>query len=198
MLLVKKIILFFRELLFPEKQSTIIFALLVLVIVIPIRIFIAKPFIVSGTSMYPTFDSWHYLIIDQITYRLDEPKRGDVIVFRYPHNPSRFFIKRIIALPSETITLTGTKTIIKNDDYPEGFDLDETYISKEKAKPSNMTVRLGKGEYFVMGDNRQSSADSRYWGPLTDSHIVGRAILRLFPFTDVGTFPGDVQYNNIN
>lgn len=197
--LVKKITSFFRELFFSDKQSsnsTLVFAIVVILIVVPIRLFIAKPFIVSGTSMYPTFDSWHYLIIDQITYRLDEPKRGDVIVFKYPRNPSRFFIKRIIALPGETITLSGTTTIVKNSDNPEGFTLEEYYVSKEKEKPSNMTVKLGSGEYFVMGDNRQASADSRYWGALDDSNIVGRAVLRLFPFATAETFPGAIFKSN--
>lgn len=193
--LVKKLTSFFRE---PHKEnsmgSALLFAFLVLAIVLPIRIFIAKPFIVSGTSMYPTFDTWHYLIIDQVTYRLEEPQRGDVIVFKYPRDPSRFFIKRIIALPGETITLEGTTTIIKNAENPDGFTLDEFYVSADHTKTSSMTVTLSKGEYFVMGDNRRASADSRYWGPLGDSNIVGRAIVRLFPFAQAQTFPGSITF----
>jgi len=198
MSLVKKITLFFRELFFPDKQSpqsAVVFALMVLLIVIPVRLFVAKPFIVSGMSMYPTFDSWHYLIVDQLTYKLEEPKRGDVIVFKYPRDPSRFFIKRIIALPNETIVIDGTTTIIKNSENPNGFELDEKYVSPAYEKVSHMTVSLGSSEYFVMGDNRSASADSRYWGPLDESKIVGRAIARLFPFAAAETFPGGIQHN---
>ena len=177
-----------------QTKSAITFAILILAIVVPIRVFIAKPFVVSGTSMYPTFDSWHYLIVDQFTYRFEKPRRGDVIVFRYPQKPSRFFIKRVIGLPGETLRLEGTKVIIKNEEHPNGFVLKEPYISPENAKSSNITVTLGEGEYFVMGDNRRASADSRFWGPLKDSYITGRAILRLFPFAEAGILPGSVKY----
>ncbi len=177
-----------------QTKSALAFALIVLAIVLPIRIFIAKPFIVSGTSMYPTFNTWNYLIVDQVTYKLEDPKRGDVIVFKYPRDPSRFFIKRIIALPGETITLEGTTTIIKNTENPNGFILEEPYISPDHTKIDDMTVTLGQGEYFVMGDNRRSSADSRYWGSLSDSNIVGRALVRLFPFAQAETMPGAIEY----
>ena len=177
-----------------STRNLIFFALLVLIIVLPIRLYVAKPFIVSGTSMFPTFDTWHYLIIDQLSYRLDEPKRGDVIVFRYPQNPSRFFIKRIIGLPGETVTLEGTTTTITNDDHPEGFVLAEPYVDDGHQKETDMVMRLGDDEYFVMGDNRKASADSRYWGPLEEERIVGRAYVRLFPFNDIDLLPGTATY----
>ncbi len=175
-------------------RGILLFALIILVIVLPIRLFVAKPFIVSGTSMYPTFDTWHYLIIDQLTYRFDEPQRGDVVVFRFPQNPSRFFIKRIIALPEETITLNGNEVRISNEAHPEGFILDEPYLSPDYLKGSQLTTTLGDDEYFVMGDNRKASADSRYWGPLELDRIVGRAYVRLFPFTTIDILPGSTMY----
>ena len=177
-----------------SARTIILFALIVLIIVLPIRLYIAKPFIVSGTSMYPTFDTWHYLIIDQLTYHLETPTRGDVVVFRFPQNPSRFFIKRIIALPGETIALNGTTVTITNDMYPDGAVINEPYVLEENARSANLSVTLGDNEYFVMGDNRRASADSRYWGPLERERIVGRAYMRLFPLSDIGLLPGDVTH----
>jgi len=178
-----------------DTKSLLLFALIVLAIVLPIRIFVAKPFMVSGQSMYPTFDSWHYLIIDQLTYRFRAPQRGDVIVFHYPRNPKRYFIKRIIALPKETIHLEGTKTVIKNTDHPDGFILKESYVKPAYEKRNkSLTVTLGADEYFVMGDNRASSMDSRYWGPLEKRYITGRVLLRLYPFLRTHFFPGGITY----
>lgn len=177
-----------------STRNLIVFALLVLLIVLPIRLFVAKPFIVSGASMFPTFDTWHYLIIDQLSYRLSPPERGDVIVFRFPQNPSRFFIKRIIGLPNETVTLSGTSVGITNEANPQGFALDEPYVSPDNIKESDLVMKLGDNEYFVMGDNRKASADSRYWGPLERERIVGRAYLRLFPFAELGILPGETSY----
>ena len=144
--------------------------------------------------MFPSFDTWHYLIIDQLSYRFEQPARGDVIVFRFPQNPSRFFIKRVIALPNETIRLAGTTVTIINDKNPAGFTLEETYVAKENGKESNMTISLGDNEYFVMGDNRRASADSRSWGTLEKERIVGRVFLRLFPFTEIEVLPGETTY----
>ncbi len=181
----------------PEISSTrnlIFFALLVLIIVLPIRVYVAKPFIVSGASMFPTFNTWHYLIIDQLSYKLSPPERGDVIVFRFPQNPSRFFIKRIIGLPNETVQLSGTTVTIINDEFKNGFVLDEPYVSPENAQKENIVMKLGDDEYFVMGDNRKASADSRSWGPLESYRIIGRAYIRLFPFAELDILPGATTY----
>lgn len=177
------------------SMHSVLFVLAVLIVVLPIRFFVAKPFIVSGASMDPTFETWHYLIIDQLTYRFHEPQRGDVITFRFPQDPSRFFIKRIIGLPGETVELKDYTVTIKNTEHPDGFTLDEPYIASKNAKRDTMVVTLGSNEYFVMGDNRLESADSRYWGPLEKNRIIGRVILRLFPFNDIGIFPGSTTYD---
>lgn len=167
------------------------FAVIALIIVIPIRIYIAQPFIVSGASMDPTFRNGQYLIVDQITYRFEEPKRDDVIIFRYPRDPKTFFIKRIIALPGETLIMDGGQIKIINKDNPEGFILDEkSYITKEHRTTDTFTKTLGPTEYFVMGDNRPESSDSRIWGTLEKDLIVGRPLLRLLPLSKIAVLPG--------
>ena len=165
------------------------FSLIALLIVLPIRLFVAQPFIVSGASMETTFSTGEYLIVDQLTYYFDEPRRGEVIVFRYPKDPSKFFIKRIIGLPGDTIDISGRQVTITNTENPDGVVLDESYI--HSMRPSaTITEQLGDGEYFVMGDNRDASSDSRAWGVLQREKIVGRAFLRLFPLDGVSIFPG--------
>jgi len=180
----------------PPKQKTegsfvselIKFVLIAVVIVLPIRLFIAQPFIVSGASMEPTFQNGDYLIVDEISYRFNEPSRGDVVIFRFPKDPSKFFIKRIIGLPGETVKIESGAVNVTNDKHPDGFNLYEPYIS---AQTNNINpVKLEDNEYFVLGDNRQASSDSRIWGPLTDDLMVGRAFLRLFPLSQADIFPG--------
>ncbi len=171
--------------------ETLKFSLIAILIVLPFRIFIAQPFLVSGASMSPNFETGHYLIVDQLSYNFTEPARGEVIIFRYPKNHKKFFIKRIIGLPNETIELTGQKIIVKNDKYPNGFELDESYL--KHFSQENSTVILKDEEYFVMGDNRPASSDSRMWGTLSENLIVGRAFLRLFPFNQIDIFPESIN-----
>jgi signal peptidase I len=172
------------------------FALIALVIVVPIRYFIAQPFIVSGASMENTFHTGEYLIIDQLSYYFESPKRGDVIVFRYPKDPSKFFIKRVIALPNDSINIEGNVVTVT---YKDGTTeiLDEPYI-KSMAENTSLTQTLGENEYFVMGDNRDASSDSRVWGVLDKEKIIGRAFLRLFPFTQVSFLPGEYSFTQNN
>lgn len=165
------------------------FALIALIIVVPIRWFVAQPFIVSGASMENTFHNGEYLIVDQISYYFEEPKRGDVIIFRYPHDPSKFFIKRVIGVPGDTVKIEGDVISIVNEEYPEGQTLEEPYV-KSMAPNTNKTERLTENEYYVMGDNRDASSDSRSWGILSRDKIIGRAFLRLFPVTKASVFPG--------
>lgn len=179
-----------------KKESiweTVRFALIAIIIVIPIRIFIAQPFIVSGSSMYPTFHDKDYLIVDQISYRLDEIKRNDVIIFRYPENPSKFFIKRVIGLPNEKINIQNGTITIANDSNPDGFNLEEPYI-KNQTENQSVYRELGEDEYFVMGDNRNASSDSRYWGPVNKNLVIGRAFLRLLPINNIDYKPGNFDY----
>jgi len=165
------------------------FSLIAILIVIPIRMFIAQPFIVSGASMDNTFSSGQYLIVDQLSYYFEQPARGEVIVFKYPRDPSKYFIKRVIGIPGDTLEINGNTVTIINDTYPDGKILDEPYIKSMKPGAPLVEV-LGEHEYFVMGDNRDQSSDSRTWGVLQESYIVGRAFLRLFPPGELDYFPG--------
>jgi signal peptidase I len=175
----------FRELIF--------FALLSLAIVAPIRIFIAQPFIVSGSSMFPTFKNNDYLIIDEISYRLKEPKRYDVIVFRFPNDTTKFFIKRIVGLPNETIDIKGGDVIIKNGENPDGFKLDQSFINNEMNTTKHYVLK--SDEYFVLGDNRNASSDSRVWGAVPKEFIIGKAFVRLYPLNKIDFKPGDYKTN---
>lgn len=163
---------------FWETAKIIIIAL---VIIIPIRYFVIQPFFVKGESMIPNFNDGEYLIIDEISYRFSDPNRGDVIVFRFPENPSQFFIKRIIGLPGEKIVIENGEVIITNKKNPTGFELEETYLIE--TTPGSVEIKLDLNEYFVLGDNRDSSSDSRRWGPLAEHFIIGRAWLRAWPIT---------------
>jgi signal peptidase I len=169
------------------------FAVIALIIVIPIRMFVAQPFLVSGESMFPTFHDGEYLIVDELSYLLGSPNRGDVIIFRFPGDTKRFFIKRIIGMPNEEVSITDGIVTIINKENPKGFKLDEPYIDEKFNTTSN--YKTGEGEYFVMGDNRNRSSDSRTWGEptetkLTNKLIIGRAYLRLLPLKEISYLPG--------
>lgn len=164
------------------------FILIAVVIVIPVRLFIAQPFIVSGSSMVPTFEDGQYLIVNEITYHLQSPKRDDVIVFRYPNDTTKFFIKRIIGLPNETVDIKGSQVTITNAEHPDGFVLDQPYVENQSS--NNTHFVLGPGEYFVMGDNRSASSDSRYWGAVPKNLLVGKVFLRLLPLSQLSVDPG--------
>jgi len=173
-----------RENFFTELLK---FALVAVVIVVPVRLFVAQPFIVSGASMVPTFQNGQYLIIDELTYHFASPKRGDVIVFRYPKDPSQFFIKRIIGLPGETVTIRNSGVSITKTDGST-VAVDDSYV--ENRGNGNDTVTLPAEQYFVMGDNRPESSDSRVWGALPRTQIVGRVFARLLPLQSLSIFPG--------
>lgn len=168
------------------------------IIIAPIRLFLFQPFFVQGASMEPSFEDGEYLIINELGYKKTdfnikgsnlftvEPfknlERGDVAVFRYPKNPSQFFIKRIIALPGEKINIKDGQVTIFNDQNPYGFILDESgYLSAEEKTSGELSRTLADNQYFVMGDNRGASHDSRSWGPLSKDKIIGKVLLRAWP-----------------
>src|SRR3989344_4005769 len=142
-----------------EKGDFWPFVMITALIVLPIRIFIAQPFIVNGASRVPTFENGDYLIVDELSYRFREPARGEVVIFKYPKDTTKYFIKRIVGLPGETLSDYG--------------------------------VTLGPDEYFVLGDNKAASSDSRVWGPVRRDLIVGRPYFRLLPPKEIGILPGD-------
>ena len=161
---------------------------LALLIAVPIRYFIAQPFIVRGQSMESSFEDGQYLIIDELTYRFHEPKRGEVVVFRYPNNPSEFFIKRIIGLPGEQVHIkNGTITIQTKDD--KDFVLNESYLPSDLKTYPDRDFNLWEKQYVVLGDNRLHSSDSRVWGILDKRFITGRALFRAWPPAQFGFIP---------
>ncbi len=183
----------------PAKKSgsfikeVLIYAIIALVIVVPIRLWIAQPFVVSGDSMDTTFANGQYLIIDELSYELGSPNRGDVMIFKYPLDPSEYFIKRVIGLPGETVVIHNNTVTIKNIAHPDGFVLSEPYAQGETL--GEETVTLSSDQYFVMGDNRMVSSDSRLWGPVPASDIVGTPLLRLLPISTFASRPGDIHFS---
>lgn len=169
------------------------FILIAIAIVLPVRILIAQPFIVSGSSMFPTFEDKQYLIVDQISYRFEDPKRGDVVIFRFPLDPSKFFIKRVIGLPNEKVTIKNGIVSV-TDTNGKSKSLDEPYLESDNASHDDFSVELKDGEYFVMGDNRIASSDSRAWGVLPKKNIMGKAFLRLLPANTADINPGEYRY----
>jgi signal peptidase I len=156
-------------------------------IIIPIRYFLIQPFYVKGASMEPNFYDHEYLIIDELSYRFRVPERGEIVVFRYPRDPSQFFIKRVVGLPGETIEITDGNVIIYNTEYPNGLVIEEEYLGDE-ITGGKYRETLGADEYYVLGDNRDSSLDSRSFGALTTDNIIGRVWVRGLPLSRFGTF----------
>ncbi|MDD5341341.1 MAG: signal peptidase I [Patescibacteria group bacterium] len=168
-----------------------------LAIIIPIRYFLIQPFYVKGASMEPNFHDHEYLIINEIGYRLEQPSRGDVVVFRYPKDPSQYFIKRIIGLPGEKVKIKDNKVYIYNEKYPGGIALNEEVYLPEDTQTTyfgKSEFDLGTDEYFVMGDNREASLDSRRFGPVPRRLIIGDTWVRGWPFDKITVF-GKPQYN---
>jgi signal peptidase I len=179
--------------------------LLAFIIFAPIKIFLFQPFFVQGASMEPNFENNQYLIVKEFGYKqVSLGKEGDElfafgpfkelerkmpVVFRYPKNPKQYFIKRIIGLPGERVEIKEGKIKIFNEENPEGFNLDEKdYLSQQiKTKP-DMTVTLSEDQYFVMGDNRNASSDSRSWGPVSKKDIIGKVMLRAWPLDKLAIF----------
>lgn len=171
-----------------EVVKIVIIALL---IVIPIRYFIFQPFFVRGQSMEPTFESGDYLIVDEISYRFRSPQRGDIIVFKYPNDISQRYIKRIIALPGETVEIKDNKVIISNSEGTQTLD-ESAYLSSSVETYGDTRITLNSDEYFAMGDNRASSSDSRRWGPVPKEDVIGRVFVRAWPIVAFAKFEAPV------
>jgi signal peptidase I len=166
--------------------------LISLATVLFIRNFLFQPFLVSGASMMPNFSDGDYLIVDEISYRFEAPKRGDPIVFRFPKDPKTYFIKRIIGLPGErVINQNGSVKIItvKKDTIV----LPETYLPAGTRTAGSLDLQLGAGEYAVMGDNRDHSFDTRSWGPVPQEDIIGLVRLRIYPVGEAGIIDRPVR-----
>lgn len=173
----------------------------VFVIAFALRYFVVQPYIVDGESMLPNFHNREYLLAEKVSYSIDKPQAGDVIIFQYPKNPSLNYIKRIIGLPGDTVKIADNKITIVNAKHPSGAILTEDYIPKDflTETPTNgpYEITLKESEYFVLGDNRKHSSDSREWGPLPESNILGRAWVTLIPL-DSAAFHKHINYPELS
>jgi signal peptidase I len=164
--------------------------IMALVIVIPIRYFLFQPFFVKGQSMEPNFENGDYLIIDELSYRIGTPHRGDVIVFKYPQDTTQRFIKRIIGLPGETVEISGGQIKIYKDKTQSPQILNEAdYLSSSVLTLGDVNVTLGTNDFFVMGDNRPVSFDSRRWGTVPKEDIIGKVYFRAWPISAAEKIP---------
>ena len=160
-----------------EIVQTLVLAGLLIVF---FRTFLFQNYIVEGNSMVETLHPQDRLIVSRISYILGEPQRGDIIVFQYPYDPERDFVKRVIGLPGETVAIQNGVVFINGKPLPP-----EDYV-KLPSYDSMSSTTLAEDEYFVMGDNRAGSSDSRSWGALKDNNIIGKAWLIYYPFKDFG------------
>lgn len=158
----------------------------ILAVVIILRYFLIQPYIVDGESMMPYFINKEYVLAEKVSYNFSELERGDVVVFKYPRDPSFSYIKRIIGLPNETVAIENNKIYIYNQEHPEGFVLHEPYIASDVEtktyEKDRFERKLFENEFFVMGDNRPHSSDSREWGALPRNNIMGKVWLTLAPY----------------
>ena len=161
-------------------------AVLALAIILPVRYFLVQPFVVKGASMEPNFYDNEYLIIDELTFRFRQPERGEIVVFRPPQHEDQYYIKRVIGLPGETVEIRNGVITIYNDTYLNGFTLEEPYITE--ITEGRIHRPLGPDEYYLLGDNRDASLDSRYFGPVNISEFIGRVWVRGLPLDRVSTF----------
>lgn len=169
---------------FWDFIEAIVFALAIFVVV---YLFLFQPNQVKGSSMYPTFKDGEFIFTDKVSYRLGKPQRGDVVVFRSPKNQDVDFIKRVVALPGETVKISNGRV------YVNGSVLNEnSYLSGEVATgpegylTENQEIVVPEGKYFVMGDNREHSSDSRDFGPVEPHEFVGKVFFRYWPVTELG------------
>ena len=174
---------------------------LAFIIIVPIRVFLFQPFFVQGSSMEPNFEDGQYLIVNELGYKETDlnigsnnlfavkPFKESVVVFRYPLDQSKFFIKRVIGLPGETVQIKDNQVIIFNKQHPNGFVLNESaYLSSDVITNQDQTVQLGPDQYFVMGDNLEFSSDSRAWGPVPVSDLIGEVELRAWPLNKISVY----------
>ncbi|HYE22274.1 MAG TPA: signal peptidase I [Verrucomicrobiae bacterium] len=200
-----------RRTIAQEAKSSLLFIfdflkviVVALLIILPIRYYIFQPFVVSGSSMEPNFSDGQYLIIDEISYRFREPKRGEVIVLRFPDDHKQYFIKRVVGLPGEKIQIDNGRVTLFNKENPKGVVLVEPYLPNQGLTfPHNATliggkktIQLDDDEYFTMGDNRLASSDSRDWGPLNRDEIIGKVFVRALPLAKFDKFEAPVYSFN--
>lgn len=182
-----------------EKPSSLLLWIVSIVIIVKlVQIVLIQPFIVDGGSMLPTFHNKEFLLVDKLSYTIGKPARGDVAIFKLYENKNnpysgKHLIKRVIGLPGERVVIQDGVTYIFNNENPEGFQLDESYVTY-KDMTKRVDIQLDEHHYFVMGDNRAQSYDSRDWGPLNEEHLKGQVLFRIYPFEQAGYEPGRYLY----
>ena len=164
---------------------------------IVIYLFIAQPNQVKGESMMPTFQNGNYSFTSKVTYKLRNPQRGDVIVFHSPGNPDIEYIKRVIGLPGDTVLLKNTEVFVNGRKLNEPYTSDITLPLPNGYAQEDVPISVPEDYYFVMGDNRPHSSDSRDFGPITYESIIGQVFYRYFPTDKMGIirnpFPTDFR-----
>lgn len=182
-----------------EEPSSLLFWIIGIIIIVKlIQGFLIQPFIVDGGSMLPTYHNGEFLLVDKLSYKIKKPQRGDIMIFKLYENKNnpyegKHLIKRVIGLPGEHVVVQGGITTIYNEANPKGFVIEEPFVThKELQKDAD--VILDDHHYFMMGDNRAASYDSRDWGPLDDINIKGQVLFRVYPFRSAAYEPGQYVY----
>lgn len=181
-----------------DPSSLLLWIIGIIIVVKLIQGFLIQPFIVDGGSMLPTYHNGEFLLVDKLSYRLHEPRRGDVMIFKLYENTNnpyegKHLIKRVIGLPGEHVKVENGVTTIYNKQNPNGFVIDEPFVSY-KDTHKNVDITLDSTHYFMMGDNRAQSYDSRDWGPLNSKDIKGQVLFRVYPFSSASYEPGQYMY----
>ena len=174
---------------FASLLEVLEIAVIAVAAVFIVRSFLVQPFLVSGTSMVPTFSNGDYVLTDELTFRIRPPERGEVVVFHDVSDPSTYLIKRVIGLPGERVVINNDTVTIYNKQNPNGFVLDETYLPGGTVTSGDEDVTLSSSSYFMMGDNRPNSSDSRIWGVADKRYLIGKGVLILWPFNFAGKIP---------
>lgn len=176
-------------------------ALIVALLAYGLRLFVLQPFVVEGSSMFPRFQTNDFLIVDKVSYHIKTPARGDIIVFKFPYDLNTNYVKRIIGLPGDTVTIENGNVKVANETHPEGSVLAEPYLSAGSttqltSSSSKNQFVVPDGQFFVLGDNRKASSDSREWGFLPASNIIGRAVVQVFPVKRA-SFVAHARYDSL-
>lgn len=157
---------------------------------------VAQPHKVSGSSMFPNFKNGDYIITDKVSYKIDDPKRGDIVVFKNPRDETQDFIKRILGVPGDILKVADGKI------YLNGSELNEPYLgpaittSPGSFLKEGQEITVSTGHYITIGDNRSASSDSREWGFITREEIIGKVFFRYWPATEVGLYPAAYSIKN--
>ncbi len=149
-------------------------ALLGVLLAVAATLFVMQGFCVSGACMQPHLFTGERVLANKLAYALAAPKRGEIVIFEYPKDPRQIYVKRVVGLPGETVAMQGGVMTINGQPLPEPY---KTYEAHGDMTPRTVPA----GEYFVMGDNRDVSDDSRYWGELPRTDIIGRAVACYWP-----------------